>query len=43
VKSLSGAARGMGVTDGQSAETLRIAYMISGNGTLGTMQAAFDK
>jgi len=43
VRSLSGAARGMGITDGQIAEALRIAYMISGNGTLGAVQAAFEK
>ena len=42
VKSVSKAARNMGVTDGQIAETLRIAYMISGNKTLATSQAAFE-
>jgi alkylhydroperoxidase/carboxymuconolactone decarboxylase family protein YurZ len=34
VRSLSGAAKKMGMTDGQINEALRIAYMISGNKTL---------
>ncbi|MCR4435878.1 MAG: carboxymuconolactone decarboxylase family protein [Clostridiales bacterium] len=43
VKHLAGVARSMGVTEGQIAETLRIAYQISGNKTLAAIQAAYEK
>ncbi len=42
VKSLAQAARGMGVTDAQIAEALRIAHMVAGNAVLEASRAAFE-
>ncbi|MGB9840507.1 carboxymuconolactone decarboxylase family protein [Thermovenabulum sp.] len=41
VESLSKTARQMGATEGEIAETLRIAYMVSGMKTLSTLSNAF--
>lgn len=43
VDSLSKVARGMGVTDGQIREALRIAYMVAGNGVLSAAASAYQK
>ncbi|MGE5583878.1 MAG: carboxymuconolactone decarboxylase family protein [Bacillota bacterium] len=43
VKSLAQIARKMGVTDGQIAEALRIAYSVAGNKLLATALAAFEE
>lgn len=40
VRSLAAAARGMGITEGQISEAVRIAYMISGNKTLAAIHEA---
>jgi alkylhydroperoxidase/carboxymuconolactone decarboxylase family protein YurZ len=42
VKALSKVARKMGITEGQIAEALRIAYFVAGNPVLGAIQAAYE-
>lgn len=43
VASVARALRGLGVTDQQIAEVLRITYFAKGNSTLGVSMAAFDE
>lgn len=43
VKTLAKAARAMGATEGQIAETLRLAYSTAGMGTLFTSRAAYEE
>jgi alkylhydroperoxidase/carboxymuconolactone decarboxylase family protein YurZ len=42
VKALSIVARKMGISEGQIAEALRIAYFVAGNPVLGAIQAAYE-
>ncbi len=43
VKSLAKTARGMGATEGQIAEALRLVYLVAGNKTLEAMRAAYEE
>ncbi len=43
VKTLAAIARSMGASDGQIAETLRLAYLVAGNQVLETAQTAFEE
>lgn len=43
VASLAKVARGMGITDAQMSEALRIAYMVAGNGVLSSAFPALQK
>jgi alkylhydroperoxidase/carboxymuconolactone decarboxylase family protein YurZ len=43
VKALSNAARNLGATEGEIAETLRLAYAVAGMKTLATTRNAYNK
>lgn len=43
VKTLAKIARSTGVSEGQIAETLRLAYLVAGNQVLETAQTAFEE